>query len=206
MDIAVYVFCVMYSPGPVNLLAFNGGLQGSVWPLVGYCVGVGLAMFCVFIVLGYLGGAVVHNTLMPYVSVVGSAYILYLAYTLFRAPSDSPNMDDHYRYTDGQLRFSQGYLLQLLNPKGLVVVLPVTAVMFPASNISGVGIVACAGLISLGAIGAPLSYASLGAIAGRRITQPFTINVFNKTMAALLVLVAGSIIYDLSVHWFAGSP
>ena len=195
MEIAIYTFCVMYSPGPVNLLAFNAGLRVHPWRLAGYCVGVGTAMFSVFLVLGYLGAAVVRSALLPYFAAAGSAYILYLAYHLFTARID------WHRQTPAatRMRFHQGYLLQLLNPKGWVLVLPVTTVMFPAAGLSGYQIPVCALLISLGAIGAPGSYAVLGRMAGRRIGNARTSAFVNKAMALVLVAVAVSIVYDFFI-------
>ncbi|MES1934098.1 hypothetical protein T35B1_15896 [Salinisphaera shabanensis T35B1] len=195
MEIAVYTFCVMYSPGPVNLLAFNAGLRGALLVLIGYCVGVGSAMLSVFVVLGYVGAAVVKTALLPYFALAGSAYILYLAYLVFTAPADwqasgPPGV---------QLRFREGYGLQLLNPKGWVLVLPVTTVMFPAADITGGAILVYGLLISLGAIGAPAASALLGRFAGRRITNRRVMAAANKTMAIVLVLVACSMVYDFVI-------
>ncbi|MQM37636.1 hypothetical protein KBTX_01637 [wastewater metagenome] len=196
MEIALYAFCVMYSPGPVNILALNGGLRGNGWTLAGYCVGVGAGMFSAFLVLGYAGEALVRQAVLPYLAAVGSGYILYLAYRLFVAEVsvEQPGRDPRSR-----LRFREGYFLQILNPKGFVVILPVTTLMFPAAQITGIDVTLSAGLISLGAVGAPASYALLGALAGRRIRAERYFRRFNRAMALMLVVVACSIIYDFFV-------
>lgn len=196
MEIAIYTFCVMYSPGPVNILALNDGLKGHGWHLAGYCIGVGVAMYTGFLVLGYVGEAIVRGRLLSWIAVLGSAYILHLAYRLYSA-------QPHLETTDARrerLRFHNGYLLQLLNPKGFVVILPVTSVMFPAAGIRGVGIAGCAALISLGAVGAPALYAAGGAWLGRRFLQPRIFSLFNKAMAAMLAFVALSILYDFFIQ------
>ncbi|WP_348765859.1 LysE family transporter [uncultured Salinisphaera sp.] len=195
MEIAIYTFCVMYSPGPVNLLAFNTALHRPPATLAGYCVGVGVAMLSVFLVLGYTGAALVRDALLPWLAGAGSAYILYLAYHLFTADTNAAKAAEP--ATD--LRFRQGYCLQLLNPKGWVLVLPVTTLMFPAAGLSGSGILACALLISLGAVGAPACYALLGRLAGARIHHGRALVIANKVMALCLVAVAASIAYDFFI-------
>ena len=196
MEIALYVFSVMYSPGPVNILALNGGLTARLRTLAGYCVGVGAGMFSAFLALGYVGEALVRQSLLPYLAAAGSAYILYLAYRLFASSVSTGRPDGS---EGARLRFREGYVLQVLNPKGFIVILPVVTFMFPAAHISGIGVALSAGLISLGAIGAPASYAVLGALAARRIPTDRYLRLFNKAMALMLVVVAVSILYDFFV-------
>lgn len=197
VEIALYVFSVMYSPGPVNILGFNAGLTGFGRRSAGFCLGVGSAMFSWFMVLGYLGEAVatLYHGALPYIAVIGSAYILYLAYKMLFARVGVHGVEP----PGTLLRFRDGYLLQVLNPKGMVVILPVTTIMFPAAHITGIGIFACAALISIGAVGAPGSYCAMGAIAGRRIRHTCYLGLFNKTMGMLLIVVALSIIYDFFI-------
>lgn len=201
MEIALYTFCVMYSPGPVNILALNDALKGRGWEISGYCIGVGLGMFTGFLVLGYVGIAIVTGFLLSWFAALGSTYILYLAYQLWTA---QPHLEP--AGPAGQsLRLHNGYLLQILNPKGFIVILPVTTIMFPAAGIHGVDIIGYAGLISLGAIGAPSIYAVGGALIGRRFMQPRFFRLFNRAMAVMLVFVAGSIVYDFFIAGTAGA-
>lgn len=203
MEIALYTFSVMYSPGPINILALNDAFKGRGWSIYGYCVGVGLAMFTGFLVLGYVGEAVVRDSFLPWLAGLGSAYILYLAHQLWMAQPYIETAPQNER----PLRFRNGYLLQLLNPKGLIVILPVTTIMFPAAGIHGAGIIGCAGLISLAAMGAPGVYAAGGAFMGHRFMQPRFARLFNRAMAVMLVFVAGSIVYDFFiVGAFSGRP
>ena len=164
MEIAIYAVSVLYSPGPVNLLALKAGLRGPDWRVAEYCLGVGLAMFTCFALLGLAGSVLVRDRLMPWLAGVGAAYIAYPAWCLFR---DDPRLETE---TGGRpdLHLGRGYLLQFLNPKGLMVILPVVTVMFPAAEIEGWEIPAIAALISLGAIGAP----SAGRAQVPRVVQP----------------------------------
>ena len=195
MEVALYTFCVMYSPGPVNILAFNEALNGGGWRISGYCFGVGLAMLTGFLLLSFIGRAFWIDALTQVFAVVGSAYILYLAYKLWYS---CPSLDSGER-SDDLLRFGDGYWLQLLNPKGLVVILPVTTVMFPAAHLSTPGIVVAVLLISIGAVGAPGVYALGGALLGYRFAEPRLFFFLNRAMAVMLVFVALSLIYDFFI-------
>lgn len=196
MEIALYVFSVMYSPGPVNILGFNAGLTGSARDSIGFCLGVGAAMFTWFLVSGYLGEAltVVYRSALPYIALAGGTYILYFAYKMLLSGEGGQTIP-----LNRGLRFRDGYLVQLLNPKGMVVILPVTTVMFPAAHITGVRILVCSALIAAGAVGGPGSYWAAGFLAGRRIQQTRHLRLFNSAMGVMLVMVALSIIYDFFI-------
>ena len=66
LEIAIYAVSVLYSPGPVNLLALKAGLRGPDWRVAEYCLGVGLAMFTCFALLGLAGSVLVRDRLMPW--------------------------------------------------------------------------------------------------------------------------------------------
>lgn len=197
MEIALYVFSVMYSPGPVNILGFNSGLKGLGLRSMGFCAGVGAAIFTWFMVLGYLGEAftAIYHGALPYIAVTGSLYILYLAYKMAFSRADGQESAS----ANSQLHFRDGYLLQLLNPKGMVLIVPVTTLMFPAAHITGCWILGCSALISIGAVGAVASYCVAGSFAGQRIRQARHLNLFNRVMGVMLLVVALSIIYDFFI-------
>lgn len=72
MDIFLYAFSVMYSPGPVNLMGLNAGLTGKFRRSMGFFAGVGCAMLVLFILFGYTGEAVISHAALPYISLVGA--------------------------------------------------------------------------------------------------------------------------------------
>ena len=97
MEIVLYAFTVMYTPGPVNLLGLNTGLTspfGKVW---GFFAGVALAIFCWFAVIGYAGQQFIVQGLIPWIALAGSAYILYLAWKIFARsrPGQEPALPAH---------------------------------------------------------------------------------------------------------------
>ncbi|WP_445620324.1 LysE family translocator [Kushneria sp. Sum13] len=186
LAIIVYALGIMYSPGPVNLLGLNMGLHGQARRAIGYYLGVGLAMLLLFLLFGLAGAAWVKPGVLALFGALGCGYILYLAVKMARSSID-PNAPGK---APRAMTFRDGLLMQLGNPKGVVATLPIAALQFPAAGIHGVGLVVWSlGLAAL-AVGAPSSYAALGALLGRRLESARLLKGINLVMAALLVGVA----------------
>lgn len=194
MEIVLYAFTVMYTPGPVNLLGLNAGLTTPFNKAIGFFVGVALAIFCWFAVIGVAGQFLIVERLIPWIALAGSLYILYLALKVFRA-TPTVTATDTPADTLG-LSFRDGFLMQLLNPKNSLLVIPITTVMFPGREISGVSLFVSSALIAAGGGGAPALYFLAGKIVGKRITQPRYFRICNRLMAALLVVVAVLLFID----------
>lgn len=201
MDIFLYAFSVMYSPGPVNFMALNAGLTGRFRRSLGFFVGVGCALLMLFILFGYTGEAIISQRALPYISLVGGLYTLYLAYQVYTATtvvlgeaSEPPVA------TQKTLTFWNGFLIQVLNPKGIMVVLPITSVMLPAAHITGSSIAIVSALLAIAGGGAPGVYSLLGAILGRRITRESYFTVFNRLMGLALVVCAFFMFHAFYLH------
>ncbi|WP_320170504.1 LysE family transporter [Maridesulfovibrio sp.] len=192
MEIVLYSVGVMYTPGPVNILSLNSGVQNRYTAHIPFCMGVGTALCLWFLVVGYAGSAIMTDQVMPVISALGAAFILYLAYKII--------FSDVNLVLDGKgassFRFRDGLLMQLLNPKSFLAVLPVTAVQFPAAGIDGNLIaVWSVGLGALG-FGAPLVYAVVGTKLSEYIANTLYLRLFNYLMGAALIFVAGDIAYN----------
>lgn len=191
-EIFVYAVGVMYTPGPVNLLGLNAGLNGRVRASVGFFLGVGLAMLILLLLFGFVGAEVVGGGNLLYVSVVGCLYIAYLA---VKIAYSTVNFDTG-RQAAAELRFTNGLFMQLVNPKGTIATLPIATIQFPAASIDGAALVFWSAVLAAMAVGAPGGYALVGEGLGKRIYKPAAFRVFNLVMASLLLYVAVSIAYD----------
>ncbi|MBB3231295.1 LysE family translocator [Halomonas stenophila] len=192
LEIVAYALGVMYTPGPVNLLGLNAGLNGQARPSIGFFVGVGLAMLVLFLAFGWIGAAWVRGDMLAVVGALGCAYILYLAFKVARSSIDPGAI----RRASRVLSLRDGLIMQLCNPKGMIATLPIATIQFPAAGIHGASLVLWSlGLAAL-AFGAPGSYALMGAVVGQRIENPTILKGFSLAMAALLVWVALSISYE----------
>ena len=122
VEILAYAFGIMYTPGPVNLLSLNRGLNGQY--RFNFCIGVGCAMLLLFVLFGYSGTLLVSDQYRVLLSAAGCLYIFYLGYKIARANvtvSEPSQIDE-------TLSFRSGFLMQLLTPKAPVAILPITTV------------------------------------------------------------------------------
>ncbi|KTB66822.1 LysE family transporter [Pseudomonas allii] len=201
MDIFLYAFSVMYSPGPVNFMGLNAGLTGQFRRSTGFFVGVGCAMMLLFVLFGYTGEAIIAQAALPYISLVGGVYTLYLAYQVFTARTV---VDESASTAQTRtLTFWNGLVIQLLNPKGIMAVLPITSVMLPAAHITGASIAVVSAVLAFGAFGAPWIYALLGALLGRRINGTSAFTLFNRCMGLALAVCAYLMFHAFYVHLIA---
>lgn len=192
LEIVAYALGVMYTPGPVNLLGLNAGLHGQAKASLGFYLGVGLAMLTLFIMFGLAGAAWVQGDMLAIVGALGCGYILYLAIKIARASIDLGAV----RQAPRMMRFRDGLIMQLCNPKGVVATLPIATIQFPAAGIHGASLIVWSLGLAMLAVGAPGSYALVGAVLGRRVENPAILKGFSLAMAALLVGVSLTIGYE----------
>ena len=189
LEILLYAVGVMYTPGPVNFISLNSGIQRKTKSYLGFFSGVAAAMFILFSSLGKLGEVMINDTILSYISAAGCAYIIYLAYKIFRSNPNISNIEQQ----SGHLTFRDGLMIQLLNPKGMLAAMPVSAVQFPAAGIVGWKVIYYSLGLTVLAFGAPLAYSLAGSLLGKKIENPAYFKLFNTVMASLLLFVALSI-------------
>jgi len=190
VEILAYAFGIMYTPGPVNLLSLNTGLNADT--RLKFCIGVGSAMLLLFLLFGYTGAWLVSPEYQMLISVAGCIYIAYLAVKIARA-----NVKVSARsQPEATLTFRSGLLMQILNPKAPIAILPITTVQFPAAEISGMAILFWSLVLATMAFGAPTVYMLMGRYLSGCISKPSYFRVLNLAMAVLLFYVAGDIAYS----------
>lgn len=190
VEILAYALGIMYSPGPVNLLSLNAGLNGHTHLRFG--VGVACAMLSLFLLFGFTGAWLVTPRYQLLISLAGSVYIAYLAYKIAHASIDISARPPSENNT---LNFGSGLLMQLLNPKSFIAILPIATVQFPAAKITGVAILFWSVLLATLAFGAPTAYMLMGKHLSRHIKHSGYFRMLNLGMALLLLYVAGDIAY-----------
>lgn len=192
MEIVLYAFSVIYSPGPVNALGLNAGLRGEARRALGFYAGVGCVMLVLFLALGYAGAVVVSGALLPWLALLGGGYCLYLGYRIARAAPPTAAGED----AATRLTFASGLLIQGLNPKAWLAVLPIATVMFPAAQVTGGKIALWSLPLALSAGGAPASYALLGALLGRYLVRGRGLRWVNRLLGLSLVGCALLLLHD----------
>ncbi|MEA9391213.1 LysE family transporter [Acerihabitans sp. TG2] len=195
MEIFLFALSVMYSPGPVNIMGLGAGLTGQFRQTVGFFLGVGVSLFCLFVLFGYLGESFIAAAYLPYISVAGIVYILYLGIKIINSRVEIK--DKVTAIPVKRLTFWNGFLIQSMNPKCLLVVLPITTVMFPAAHVTGNTVFLLSLLLGAGGAGAPGCYALLGTLIGRSVAHAGYFKRVNQLMGGVLMMVAAIMLYEL---------
>lgn len=203
VEILLYAFGIMYTPGPINLLSLHAGINGEIRTTLRFCLGVGCAMLLLFLLFGYTGSLLITRDSQFIISLCGSVYIVYLALKIVRGSkgiSDSLKTESieapEEQDVTKKIGFRSGLILQLLNPKAFVAILPIVSVQFPAAQITGPSILLWSLLLAGLAFGAPGSYLLIGSRLQKLISQPRYFRFLNIAMALLLLYVAIEIIYS----------
>jgi len=192
LTIIAYAFSIMYSPGPVNLLGLHSGINKKMKIHINFFIGVGFAMLILFLGLGFLGNTFMNTEWLPYTSLLGCIYIIYVALKVFKASVEVNQVPKQ----EKNLSIWDGLLMQLLNPKGLIATLPIATIQFPAEGVEGAAIIIWSIALSIFAFGAPYSYALIGGFLGKKLNNPLYFKTFNIVMSLLLLSVAINIAYE----------
>lgn len=182
-----------FSPGPnttlSTALAANHGLRRAL----SFCVAVPVGWTLLMLLCGLGLGALVTGvpTLRWGVKLFGVAYMLWLAFKLSRAAQ--MNEVDSARLN---ITFTQGVLLQFANIKAWMLALTLTAGWVvnalgqPAANPGERLAIVCATMLVF-AFASNFAYALLGALLRQWLKQGRRLLMFNRTLAAVLVVTAG---------------
>lgn len=205
LEILVYAFGIMYTPGPVNMLCLHTGIQAKKKTLLKqqstekplkFCAGVGFAMMLLFLLFGYFSTGLVSPSWQIPASVLGCLYITYLAYKiaknawLYEEEDITSDPKERTNAPHSIMNFHTGFIMQLFNPKAPVAILPIVTIQFPAAGISGTAITIWAVVMGMMAFGAPGIYLLLGSHLGKLIKKKAYFRWINTTMAGLLLYVA----------------
>lgn len=187
----LYGIGIMYSPGPVNILALNIGITNKIKKSFGFYIGIGLSMLMYSLLLGFTGEKIVKKEYLLYLSIIGSGYIMYLAIKIWKSKVIIKDKSD-----EATLKLKSAFIIQSLNPKAMLAILPLVTIYFPTNNIVGFKIILASLVIFLLALAAPFVYSVAGRFLSKLINQPHFFNIYNKLMAIFLIYVAVSIFKD----------
>ena len=190
--LALFAFVASITPGPNNLLLMRSGAMFGVRRSLRHVFGIQTG-FVALVVLSHLGVAALLLALPATMRVLRWAcfgYLLWLAWLILRdahppaagaAPAESRSRP---------LRFVEGVLFQLINPKAWMMAVTVASAFYGGMAPTHADL-ATAALIST-CIGGPcmLIWTLWGASIDRVLHQPRARQMFSYAMAVLVVLTA----------------
>lgn len=186
LPVTLFALVTSASPGPVNIVAAGSGINFGLRRSLPQVVGASLGFAFLLLAIGLGPGAVLARwaSFQTVLRLLGSAFLLYLAYQLHAAipaVESSPALARPPRWIDG-------LLAQWVNPKAWIVAATgVSSYTLPGERyVSSVVLMALVFfLVCLPSIGA---WAGLGMAARRLLQSERALRRFNRVMAAALVL------------------
>lgn len=180
---AVFAFVAAATPGPNNLLLLTSGLRVGLWRTMPFIFGISVGFSALLVAVGYGLGQLFER--FPAVQLafkaVGTAYFLYLAWTLLR-PSRARDAEDR-----RDLGFWAGVAFQAVNPKAWLMCITAVALYLPQSWNAATLALMVATFVVLG-LPANVAWAGIGRLLRSLVSNARRMRVFNAVMAALLVL------------------
>ncbi len=187
-----YVLLTTFTPGPNNILCMSNASKHGFKKTVPFVLGA-VSGFFVVICLGGALTTMLHNIIPavePYMLVIGAAYILWLAWTVWRS---KPHEEK--KGLAAVNSYGSGFLLQFVNVKGILYAVTVMSSFilpyyqgFPAVSVFALALTVI-GLASTA------SWALFGAVFERFLKRYS--KVTNAVMALLLVYCAVTMLLDL---------
>jgi len=184
LAMCLFALSMSISPGPVNLITLSTGVNHgfrSAMPFVSGAT-IGFTLLLLFVGLGLGQFATQGGTILTVISYGGTAIICYLGYKIATAP---PEIE----FAEKALpNFSQGFLLQWLNPKAWIACFAgVTAFNLSDSNALLATFVGLYFLICYASIA---TWALLGSRIKFLLSAPRNLKIFNVVMGGVLILIA----------------
>jgi threonine/homoserine/homoserine lactone efflux protein len=178
-----FAFVGTVSPGPNNTLLWASGMRfgfrQTLPHVVGTAVGMGALVVGVAAGIGAILDAV--PTAETALKVVGSAYLLYVAYHVLRSGRVGASDVSH------PLTLWQGLAFQWVNPKAWVFSIAAVGAFLPPTLPRPTGVALLCAILMVVVIGSSSAWAAGGAGLGQVVEDDRTRRVINVALAVLLV-------------------
>ncbi|XDZ67614.1 LysE family translocator [Alphaproteobacteria bacterium LSUCC0226] len=183
LSFTLFAFVAAFTPGPNNvMLAASGanfGFRASLPHIFG--IFTGFILLVVAAGFGLAGLFAAFPALYDILKIISIIFLIYLAWKIAR----SGRAEDRHR--DRPLRFWQAAMFQLVNPKGITVIISsVTAYTSSASDLANEVLVMFI-VFTITTVGSTCTWTLFGMVIGRFLGTPARLSRFNIIMAGLLV-------------------
>ena len=192
LPVLLFAISTTLTPGPNNFMLMSSGLNYGPRRSLPHFLGVSLGFPLMFLVLA-LGFGVVFMKfaiIKHILKLLGSAYLLYLAYKILNTNNGSDKIND-----DSPFTFVQAVMFQWINPKAWLMAISAISIYTLASNyyLSVVYMSVMFFLVCLPCSGVWLF---MGSHLKKYLTTDNHRRIFNFSMAAALIASIGMIFFE----------
>jgi cysteine/O-acetylserine efflux protein len=189
-SLLLFTFITIYTPGPANIACTSLGVRFGIKRTTKFVYGSGIGFTFTSLLGGLLSNLLL--TIVPSIELVmrlvGSAYILYLAYKMLKI--DYSFTQDNQQTSTQEFGFKYGFVIQLLNIKSIIFIITLYTTFLNPLIGKPVLIFFSAVVLGLIGLGANFLWASLGAAISSFLNQERIKGIVNVLLALLLVYTA----------------
>ncbi len=178
-----YSFINSVTPGPNNIMLASSGVNFGFKRTIPHFMGVYLGFILMLTIVCFGLGEVFTRfpQIQPILKYVGSAYLLYLAWRIFRSSSISNAS------VGKPLSFFEAALFQYINPKAWILAGTIPSAFVTSGQITSIDVLYLVGGHAMVSLPAILFWVIAGTQLRRLLSTPRTLMIFNTVMALLLV-------------------
>lgn len=185
-----YILLAAFTPGPNNITLMSGAGRYGFKKAMRFCAGA-VTGFFIITTIAAVATSTLYSlipTIEPYMVYAGAAYILWLAYSVFRDKGGGGEDGG-----DVSVKFTSGLILQFINVKVILYTLTTMSTFVIPNYKSVPAIAAFVILLSLTGCAANICWAGFGVVFERIFKKHRMI--MNGIMALLLIFCAVSLIW-----------
>jgi cysteine/O-acetylserine efflux protein len=181
-----FVLVTTFTPGPNNISSASMGILHGYRATLRYLSGISTGTFLVMLLCGWISSALlqVFPAVEGMLRIIGALYILWLAFHTLKAS---------YAFEEGKQRslgFSQGLLLQVLNPKLIVYGLTLYSTFLAGVVTNYLHLLLSAVIVTAIGFCSISAWTVLGATIRSHLNRPKVKQILNTTLSLLLVYTA----------------
>jgi cysteine/O-acetylserine efflux protein len=190
LSVISYVFISTFTPGPSNISSASMAVLHSYRKTLKYQMGLASGVFLLMFLSGWFSTALLHlfPSLEPILRYVGAGYILYLAFGILKASYTFAETNEK------PLEFTQGLMLNILNPKLYVYAFTLFTAFLSSMKTSFPMLAVVCLLLAVTSFGATSTWALSGSAIKRYLQSPKLKIMVNVLLALMLVYAAISLV------------
>lgn len=180
-----FAFATSITPGPNNIMIMSSGVNYGVQKSLPHVAGVQIGFLLMLLAIGLGAGVILQQQPMLHqcIKLIGSAYLLYLAWKIASAEPVQINTGN-----SKPLSFIQAVLFQWVNAKTWVMITGAIAAFTSLQGLYWQQLALIAVVFLLVGIPCSCSWLLFGAALKRLLTAPEQRRWFNRIMGSLLAL------------------
>ncbi|TVU68414.1 MULTISPECIES: LysE family translocator [Cobetia] len=188
----LYMLSMTLTPGPNNVMLTASGANYGYWRTLPHIFGIMIGCLVLFVGIALGLGLIFERypIVQTLLKVLGSLYLLYLAWKIATAPPPDFNSQQDAR----PMTFMAAALFQFANPKAWVMGIALMAGFLPEDGPVLLNAVLLAGFAELVALPCISLWAGFGTAIGRLLRTERSWKIFNRMMG---VLTASCVVFIL---------